>query len=342
MKREFVSNVSHDLKTPLTSMQEAAQAVLDQLPGPLNDQQRRLLQLSLDSGQRLSSMIGKLLELSRLESGVGPEPRLELVDLARVARGAVQRAGVSSRSVLVVLDEPAESLHVRADADGIARVLDNLLENAIRFSPDGGAVRIHIGARGGAAVLTVADEGPGIPEPERERVFERFYQTADGRAARSHGVGLGLAICRHIVTSHHGSISIEGNTPGGTIVKVQLPLPTESRTSPPDDATRGKGFHDTRRGRRPLSAAAVALLLAITACATTRVPQHVAERDQMVRDIAALRARLDSARVDNDSLRLQAARLQFDLSDRDAELRALRLELERLKAIDLKPRPRLP
>lgn len=223
MKREFVSNVSHDLKTPLSSMQETTQALLDQLPGPITDKQRRLLHLNHESGRRLSAMIAKLLELARLESGAGPASHFEIVDLVRVARGAVERAGASARTVLVILDEPVAQVELRADGDGIGRVLDNLLENAIRFSPEGGTVHLSLAADAGSAVLTVKDEGPGIPETERERVFERFYQTADGRAARAHGVGLGLAICRHIVTAHGGSIAAEGNSPRGTVLRVTLP-----------------------------------------------------------------------------------------------------------------------
>ena len=223
MKRDFVSNVSHDLKTPLSSMQEANEVLLDELPGPLLAKQRHLLELSRDSGRRLSAMIGKLLDLSRLESMGAPAH--EPTDLTQLARMAADRANVAQqrRGARVILETPTERMLVSADGDGIAHVLDNILENALKFSPSDGTVRIAVTSSEDSAVVTVADEGPGIPDAEKERVFERFYQTDAGRAARARGAGLGLAICRHIVVAHGGSIQVRDNTPRGCVLTVTLP-----------------------------------------------------------------------------------------------------------------------
>ncbi|HEY4304574.1 MAG TPA: HAMP domain-containing sensor histidine kinase [Gemmatimonadaceae bacterium] len=242
MKREFAEKVSHDLKTPLSSMQETIRAVADGLAGPVTPKQQQLLEMNIESGQRLSAMLTKLLDLSRIEAGL--EPDFQMVDLIALVRRSVDRAGAlpSPRSVALRFAEPAQRVLVRADAEGIAQVVDNLLENAIKFSPSDSTVEVHLTqalsaaeqqaaakqgvtdrVRGRAVVVTVADEGAGIPDDEKERVFERFYQTEAGRAARGRGVGLGLTICREIVTSHGGALWASDNEPRGTVFHMLLP-----------------------------------------------------------------------------------------------------------------------
>lgn len=228
LKRDFVTNVSHDLKTPLSSMQETSEALLDGLAGPVSEKQRQLIAMNIESGRRLSSMLTKLLDLSRLEANV---PRtLGVIDLGELVKRAVDHlnAGRATRAgrAAVTLTLPEHSVLVRADAGEIAQLLDNLLENASKFSPPEG--RIQVAIHGDAAddarlILTVADEGPGIPDGDKERVFERFHQTATGRGVRARGVGLGLAICRHIVTLHGGSIHVRDNAPTGCVFVVTLP-----------------------------------------------------------------------------------------------------------------------
>lgn len=242
LKREFVAKVSHDLKTPLSSMQETTSALLDGVAGDLSDQQRRLLSLNLESNVRLSAMLTKLLDLSHLEAGL--EPSRQRVDLKALAAGTVDRL-VTSRSAprlqFVASERP---LFVSGDPGALAQVLDNLIENALKFSPPGGTVVVHVddwteaseqipadraaafrwrGAPHGAALVSVTDEGPGIPDAEKERVFGRFYQTEAGRAARGRGVGLGLAICREIVSAHDGIIWVMDHEPRGSVFLVLLP-----------------------------------------------------------------------------------------------------------------------
>jgi signal transduction histidine kinase len=224
MKRDFVSNVSHDLKTPLSSMQETNEVLLDELPGPLSDKQRYLLQLSQESGRRLSAMIAKLLELSRLEATQADT--VEVVDLGYLVQRAMERYDLArtGKNARVILAELSQSVLVRADSDAMAQVLDNLVENAIKFSPSNGYVHVAVVARGAEALLIVADEGPGIADVDKQRVFDRFYQTAVGRSVRSRGTGLGLAICRHIVAAHRGRIWVSDNSPRGCVLNVLLPL----------------------------------------------------------------------------------------------------------------------
>jgi two-component system sensor histidine kinase GlrK len=243
MKREFVAKVSHDLKTPLSSMQETISAMADGLAGPVTPKQRQLLEMNLESGQRLAAMLNKLLDLSRIEAGL--EPDFQMVDLIALVRRSVERASAlpSPRSVTVRFDEPAQRLLVRADPEGLAQVVDNLLENAIKFSPSESAVVVRVtqtlstpeqaaAARRGVTgrlrggrpvVVTVADVGAGIPDDEKERVFERFYQTEAGRSARGRGVGLGLTICREIVVAHGGALWVSDNEPRGSIFHILLP-----------------------------------------------------------------------------------------------------------------------
>jgi signal transduction histidine kinase len=246
MKRDFVSKVSHDLKTPLASMQETIVALLDEVPGPLQERQRRLLLLNHQSGERLASMLAKLLDLSRLEVGV-LEPELRWLEVGPLARDAVERAAAAAaeRGIVLDLHMPPQPLVLHCDGDRITQLLDNLLENALKFSPAGTTVEVGIrtltkpepavpverwpngstAADSSAMLITVADAGSGIADEQKERVFERFYQADAGRTARGRGVGLGLTICREIVAVHGGSIWVTDSARGGAMFHVLLPRP---------------------------------------------------------------------------------------------------------------------
>jgi two-component system sensor histidine kinase GlrK len=262
MKRDFVAKVSHDLKTPLSSMQETIRVLLDEVTGPLAPKQRQLLELNLDGGRRLANMLGKLLDLSRIEAGL--EPDFQMLDVMQLVKRSLERLDTAhtDRAYHLAVDEPEHRLLVRGDESGLAQVLDNLLENAIKFSPPGGEVRVRIaewpsggdripperaamvrrqGVPGTSVLLTVSDQGPGIPDEEKERVFTRFYQAEAGRAARGRGVGLGLAICQEIVAAHGGAIWVADNNPRGSIFCVLLPgavCAPESSFAPPAVAGR--------------------------------------------------------------------------------------------------------
>jgi two-component system sensor histidine kinase GlrK len=226
MKRDFLSKVSHDLKTPLASMQETTRILLDEVPGPLTQRQRKLLQLSDQSGKRLFSMISNILDLSGLEAGafaLSVRP-CELTPLVRTARDQMEPM-LLERRVTISLALPSQPVQLECDAERIVQVLINLLENAVKFSPADAEVRVEARVAGestGSLLLTVADAGPGVPVADRERIFDRFFQAEAGRQARGRGVGLGLSICREIVAAHGGTMWVEGNPAGGSVFCVLL------------------------------------------------------------------------------------------------------------------------
>jgi len=244
LKKDFVSHVSHELKSPLASMRETIQLMLEQIPGPLTEKQKRLLELNLQSGQRLTSMIGNLLDLSRMEAGV-MEYELKSCDLVPLVRSAIAELEVQAQEKHIQIEPafPEKPLPVDCDADRILQVLVNIVGNAVKFSPGGGSVRVQVEAienipekipghlRGTLtdpkhptdfALVTISDAGPGIPDSEKEKIFERFHQVRQGKKMAGQGAGLGLAISRTIVQAHRGAIWIEDNPGGGSRFRLLL------------------------------------------------------------------------------------------------------------------------
>ncbi len=225
-KRDFLAKVSHDLKTPLASIRETKRVLLDRIPGELNDRQARLLELGLANAERLSAMISKLLELSRLEAGV-EEYELERVDVAELCERTVERLGPGRFDGV---DGPRVRIATRpafvwADRGALERVVENLLDNA-RGHAGGSAVEVGVAVEpasdgGPRTVVSVRDHGPGVAPEDRGRIFASF---ASGNGGLSSGhVGLGLAICREIVAAHEGTIWVEDAPGGGSIFAFALP-----------------------------------------------------------------------------------------------------------------------
>jgi two-component system sensor histidine kinase GlrK len=256
MKSHFLSRVSHELKTPLAAMQETNQLLFEELAGPLTPKQKRLLELNLDAGRRLSSMLTRLLDLSRLEAGAVHYAVCEqnLNDL--VAASFQEFEGkMRDKSLEGVLSLSTEALPIEADRDWLMQVFENLLENAIKFSTQGSKLTMASAkacfssqelaalperakrclASGPHALVRVIDEGSGIPPQAIERVFERFFQL-QGQRKVAGGVGLGLAICQDIVAAHSGAIY--ATSPGvglGSTFHVLLPLRREDDEEGEDD-----------------------------------------------------------------------------------------------------------
>jgi len=245
LKKGFVTHVSHELKAPLASMQETIQILLEQIPGPINKRQERLLKLTLQSGSRLTSMIGNLLDLAKTDAGI-IEYKLESRDLARLVRSAVEEleAQAKEKQIHIKTSFPDAPMPVMCDGERIVQVLINLLGNAVKFSSRGASVEVKVEAvsdipqntpdrwrrliadTGGAepfGLLTIVDSGPGVPDAEKENIFERFRQAQQGKKLAGQGVGLGLAICRIILQAHRGALWVEDNPGGGSRFCVLLP-----------------------------------------------------------------------------------------------------------------------
>jgi two-component system, OmpR family, sensor histidine kinase KdpD len=217
LKTALLRSVSHDLRTPLTSI-IAAGAALDS-PSITAEERRELSGAVVEEGQRLSRLVENLLDLSRLEAG-DAEPRREPVDLTGVLEAARESVGAGAEQVRLGVDAEVPALD--ADAVQLERAFANLIENGVRHS-SGRPVLVRSRQSGGRLVVRVVDQGPGIPEPERERIFEPFYR----RAESGQGVGLGLAIARGFVEANGGEIAVESVPGQGSTFVVSFPLEEE-------------------------------------------------------------------------------------------------------------------
>jgi signal transduction histidine kinase len=222
MRRDLVANVSHELRTPIGALQ----ALLENLADGVEPPDPAALRTALAQTERLGRLVGQLLDLSRLESGRLPLERTRFPlrpMLEQVTRECELGEAFGERPVwLKVCVQPGD-LEADGDAERVHQVVANLLDNAVRHSPRDGRVWLSAHAVGGRTKIEVADEGPGIPPHELERVFERFYRTDGARSVRDGGAGLGLAIARWIVDAHGGSIRAEAREPGGCRMVVELP-----------------------------------------------------------------------------------------------------------------------
>ena len=219
-RREFVSNVSHELRTPLSSVKALAEALEN---GALEDlaTARDFVRRIHGEADRMSALVDDLLELSRLESGQAPL-EIETVDLAALARGEIEAFQLRAEAAGVALSArlPDSPSLVRGEREKLRQVLVNLLDNALKFTPSGGAVTVSVHSAAGGVEVVVQDTGAGIPAEHLPHVFERFYKV--DRARRDGGTGLGLAIVRHIVEAHGGTARVESREGEGTTVSVVL------------------------------------------------------------------------------------------------------------------------
>jgi two-component system phosphate regulon sensor histidine kinase PhoR len=220
MRRRFISDVSHELRTPVASIAAAAETLVDGTPDA--QETGDLHRLVARQARRMHDLIEDLTDLSRIESG-SLELHREKVELVPLAHEVCNdlAAPAAARRVTVTVSGDADVV-VSGDRRRISQILHNLVDNAIKFSPDGEFVEIAI--RGGQAVeVSVSDHGPGVPASERERIFQRFYQIDPSRSKARPGTGLGLAIVKHLVALHHGSIAVEGEPGRGTVFRVRFP-----------------------------------------------------------------------------------------------------------------------
>jgi signal transduction histidine kinase len=222
VRRDFVANVSHELKTPLTSIAGYAETLLTDPPDP--ETGRRFLTTIAGNAERMQRLVDDLLDLSRIESARW-RPAVEPVNLAGAARaawaGLAQRAAARGIELSVESAPGAEVLP--ADPDALNQVLTNLFDNALRYAPEGSRIACGSATEGDGITVTVHDAGPGIPPEHLPRVFERFYRADPSRARGEGGTGLGLAIVKHLVEAHGGRVEAVSRPGEGTTVRCWFP-----------------------------------------------------------------------------------------------------------------------
>ena len=222
VRRDFVANVSHEFKTPLTAIQGFAETLLG---GALDDKanRRRFMEIIREHAQRLARLTDDLLKLSRIEAG-----RLELesrpVSVAALVNGCVETARLKaeSKGLRLTVGLPEDLPAVRGDAVQLGEVLQNLIDNALQYTPPGGRIDVTAYSNGHEVIFTVADTGIGIPEADLERIFERFYRVDAARSREAGGTGLGLSIARHIVDAHGGRIWVESAVGQGSRFRFSI------------------------------------------------------------------------------------------------------------------------
>jgi two-component system sensor histidine kinase KdpD len=224
VKTALLRAVSHDLRTPLTAIVAAGHALGTDTPTA--DERAELSAAVVEEGTRMAALVDKLLDLSKLQAGRA-EPRRDWVSLEELLLAA--RETVSGRGEIRLTVDPDVG-ELRADPAQLERALANLLENALRYS-DGKPVHVHVRRSGPRVVVRVVDQGPGIRQPERERIFEPFYRGAGARAEQWTGSGLGLAIAKGFVEANGGTISVESLPGQGSSFVVSLPIESVGSTA---------------------------------------------------------------------------------------------------------------
>lgn len=222
MRKDFVANVSHELKTPITSIKGFAETLLTS--GAKDKEVRdNFLQIILRESERMQELIDQLLLLSKMESQ-NPSLGMSSISVKSFIKGIeplfIQHAKEKKLELDILIDE---DLDLKVDEQGFTQVLVNLLMNAIIYTPEGGKVQFSVKGIGNRIKFTVRDTGIGIPEEEIPRIFERFYRVDQGRARSTGGTGLGLSIAKHIIEAHDGEISVQSPLGEGTLVTFTLP-----------------------------------------------------------------------------------------------------------------------
>jgi len=224
-QQDFVANVSHELKTPLTSIQGFSQALLDGTAST-PETVSRAAHIIHEEAKRMRRMVDELLTLARFDAGrfvLAQEPVLLAPLLETCVEMLTPQAQLSGVTLTLSTPPDAESITVIGDRDRLAQVFTNLLDNAITHSPQEGKVTVAMQTKDAQVVVTVADTGAGIPPEDLPRIFERFYQVDKSRR-RKRGVGLGLAITKEVVEAHGGQIAVESIVGMGSRFTIHLPL----------------------------------------------------------------------------------------------------------------------
>jgi two-component system phosphate regulon sensor histidine kinase PhoR len=229
MRQDFVANVSHELKTPLAAIQAMVETLLD---GAISDPEHNVqfLERIRENAERLHRLVQDLLTLGRIESSQATLD-LEPIELESAVESCVNRHADRARAknLQLVMEPPRSPVFALADDDAVAEILDNLVDNAIKYTPDAGTITLRWHTEGRDVIIQVIDTGVGIPDKDLPRVFERFYRVDKARSRELGGTGLGLSIVKHLVQSLGGSITATSQLGRGSTFSIRLPR-AEQRT----------------------------------------------------------------------------------------------------------------
>jgi two-component system phosphate regulon sensor histidine kinase PhoR len=228
MRREFVANVSHELRTPLTSIRGYVETLL---AGGLEDEKHnvRFVEKIKSQAARLELLVNELLDLSRIETA---RQKLELqeMDCSDIVQDVVREFNedLASAGLTWKVDVPSHPVRIRGDRKAVSRALSNLVDNAVKYSQQGDEIRVSVYGEGDRGCITVEDTGPGIPDEEKARIFERFYRGSSSRGTGVSGSGLGLSIVKHLVQALGGQLSVDTQLGRGSRFTISFPLSMQS------------------------------------------------------------------------------------------------------------------
>ncbi len=227
-KAKFIAHVSHELKTPLASIREGSELMVEEVAGPLTGQQREIAQILQKNSVQLQKLIENLLGFSR---GRAQVPTVSnQVEILELVEGVLedQRAAVLKKELQ--LQTRLAPMRLLGDRERLRTVIDNLLSNAVKYTPPGGTVELSIGREKKSVLIEVGDSGPGIPAEEKERIFEPFFQGRAPCLGHVQGTGIGLSIVKEYVTALRGQIEVAESPCGGALFRVRLPMAAEKKT----------------------------------------------------------------------------------------------------------------
>ena len=233
MRKEFVSNVSHELKTPLTSIKTYAETLLEQGEDDLDEESKvRFLNVILSEANRMSRLVADLLQLTKFDYKNVAWNKINF-DIAELTKQICEKHKIQAEKKNQILECYVTSNvpEVYGDRDGIERVITNILINSVKYTPEGGNIKVYIGAVHDDAYIKIIDNGIGIPEKDLPRVFERFYRVDKARSREMGGTGLGLPIAKEIIEANNGSIDIKSELNKGTEVIIKIPAYKQNKES---------------------------------------------------------------------------------------------------------------
>jgi signal transduction histidine kinase len=224
MKSEFIAMVTHELRAPIAAVEQQLSVILNKMAGDVTEKQEQLLHRAKERTKGLLDLIRDLLDLSKIEAGKMVQYK-EPLYLQEVIQRVVElmRAQAENKKIDLQFSPPSKISLIHADRNSMEGIFTNLISNAIKYTPEGGAVFVQLGEEGGFVKASVSDTGIGIKREDLSRIFDKFYRVKSSETRQIVGTGLGLSIVKSIVDAHLGSISVESEEGGGTTFTILLP-----------------------------------------------------------------------------------------------------------------------